>query len=255
VTACAGECVRLVTTTAERGLAVTEASRRGSRRSPARRHGRRRARRPRSVHEGARGFTAVAGRAQGGQGQGAYFLPLRDSTRGSRPWRGRGGANRSNAAVASYVRGKGPRLNLAPGIDTCACWGARWHGASGLRGDARECKRERERDRLGTHGGQRRHGKARPRERRALTKAAAPATYCPSLARRPTSPAAARWRGATARSTSARRPGHPHGEGSGCPHLGGHGPKCRRWCSVVVRLAGEEEEEEGGGTTSRRKGK
>jgi hypothetical protein len=182
---------------------VTGASRRGSRRSPARRHGRRRARRPRSVHEGARGFTAVAGRAQGGQGHGAYFLPLRDSTRGSRPWRGRGGADRSNAAAASYVRGKGPRLNLAPGIDTCACWGAWWRGASGLRGDARERKRERERDRLGaaprtrvaTHGGQRRHGKARPRERRVLTKAAAPATYCPSLARRPASPAAARGNG------------------------------------------------------------
>jgi hypothetical protein len=89
-------------------------------------------------------------------------LPPRDSTRGSRPWRGRGGVNRSNAAAASYVRGKGPRLNLAPGIYTCACWGARWRGASGLRGDARECKREREceherereRNRLGAHDGQ-----------------------------------------------------------------------------------------------------
>jgi hypothetical protein len=79
---------------------------------------------------------------------------------------------------------EGPRLNLAPRIYTRTCWGARWRGASGLRGDARERKRERERDRLGaasrtrvaTHGGQRRHGKARPRKWRALTKATAPSS-------------------------------------------------------------------------------
>jgi hypothetical protein len=122
------------------------------------------------------------GRARSGRPRTWCLFPPpprpRDRTRGSRPWRGRGGVNWSNAAAASYVRGKGPRLNLAPGIDMCSCWGAQWRGASGLRGDARECKRERERehDRLGAHGGQRRHGKARPRERRASTKATAPAT-------------------------------------------------------------------------------
>jgi hypothetical protein len=92
-----------------------------------------------------------------------FSFPIRDGARGSRPRRGRGGAERSNAAAASYARGKGPRLNLAPGIDSRACWGARWRGASGLRGDACERKRERERDRRGaasrtrvaTHSGQR----------------------------------------------------------------------------------------------------
>jgi hypothetical protein len=68
--------VRPVTTTAERGLAVTGAPRRGSRRSPARRHGRRRARRPRSVRESASGFTVVAWRVQGGQGHGSLFPSL-----------------------------------------------------------------------------------------------------------------------------------------------------------------------------------
>jgi hypothetical protein len=235
---------------------VTGASRRGSRRSPARRHGRRRARRPRSVRESASGFTAVAGRVQGGQGHGALF-PSLSATVHEALGHGEAAAVRVGLDTAAGPtredRGQGP--TWSPGFDACACWGARWRGASGLRGDARERKRERERDRLGaaprmrvaTHGGQRRHGKARPRERRALTKVAAPATYCASLARRPASPAAARGNGAF---TSARRPGHPHGEGSGCPHLGGHGPKCRRQCSVVVRLAGEEEEEESGGATS-----
>jgi hypothetical protein len=58
------------------------------------------------------------------------------------------------------------------------------------------------------------------------------------------------------RSTLARRPGHPHGVGSDCPHLGGHGPKGR---SVGEERRGgwdgEEEEEAGGGATSRRKRK
>jgi hypothetical protein len=125
-----------------------------------------------------------------------FSFPIRDGARGSWPRRGHDGANQSNAAAASYARAKEPRLNLAPGIDTHACWGARWHGASGLRGDARECERDRlgaaSRTRVATHGRQRRHGKARPRKRRTLTKAATPATYCPSLARRPASPAAAR---------------------------------------------------------------
>jgi hypothetical protein len=71
-----GVRARQVTTTAERGLATTGASRRGSWRSPARRHGPRRARRPRSVYESASGFTAVAGRVQGCQGHGALFPSL-----------------------------------------------------------------------------------------------------------------------------------------------------------------------------------
>jgi hypothetical protein len=71
-----GVRARQVTTTAERGLVATGASRRGSRRSPARRHGRWRARRPRSVHESASGFTAVAGRVQGCQGHGSLFPSL-----------------------------------------------------------------------------------------------------------------------------------------------------------------------------------
>jgi hypothetical protein len=160
-------------------------SRRGSQRSPARRHGRRRARRPRSVRESASGFTAVVGCVQGGQGHGSLFPSLFATVHEAL------GHDKAPAVRTGLTRRRRPTReergqgsNLAPGIDTRAWWGARWRGASGLRGDARERKRERKRDRLGaasrtrvaTHGGQRRHGKARPRKWRALTKATAPSS-------------------------------------------------------------------------------
>jgi hypothetical protein len=163
-------------------LAAIGATRRGSRRIPGRRHGWRRARRLRSAHESTCGFCRWQG-AFSGQGYGAFSLPLRDSARGSRPRRGRGGAGRSNAAAASYARGKGPRSNLALGIDTHACWGARWHGASGPRGDAREreheCKRERlgaaPRTRAARHDVQHDKGRLGQESGRTSMKAAAPA--------------------------------------------------------------------------------
>jgi hypothetical protein len=175
-----GVHARQVTTTAVRRLAATEASRRGSRRSPARRHGRRRARRPRSVHESASGFTAVAGRVQGGQGHGALFPSLSVTvyealghgeaaamrtglTRRRRPTqeeRGQGptwppGSTRARAGVHG---GAGRQVRKATRANASA------DGSALCRG------REQQRTTLNQ-----RQGKARPRERRALTKAAAPA--------------------------------------------------------------------------------
>jgi hypothetical protein len=62
--------------------------------------------------------------------------------------------------------------NLAPGIDTRACWGARWRGGVGSAATSGYA-REREHKRLGAaprtraawHGDQQRQGEARPRER------------------------------------------------------------------------------------------
>jgi hypothetical protein len=199
--------------------------RRGSRRIPGRRHGWRRAQRPRSAHESTCGFRRWQGTFRG-QGYDAFSLPLCDNARGSRSRRGRGGAGRSNAAAASYARGKGPRSNLAPGIDARTCWGAWWRGASGPRGDVGERERERLGAALWTRaarlGVQQQQGEARPRERARVDegsgtcKRVVPAWHEGRHHQRR--------RGATTRSTSARRPGHPHGEGSGRPHLGGHGP-------------------------------
>jgi hypothetical protein len=78
-----GVHARQVTTAGEQGWGPDGASRRCSRRSPTRRHGWRRARRPRLAQESACGFTAVAGRACGGQGQGAPFPPLLETEHGA----------------------------------------------------------------------------------------------------------------------------------------------------------------------------
>jgi hypothetical protein len=78
-----GVQARQVATAGEQGWGCDGASRRCSRRSPARRHGWRRARRPRLAQESSCGFTAVAGRACGGQGQGAHFPPLLETEHGA----------------------------------------------------------------------------------------------------------------------------------------------------------------------------
>jgi hypothetical protein len=108
--------------------------------------------------------------------------------------------------------------------------------ASGSRGHARERERERERHdaasrtRAARHGEQRRQREARSRERARVDDGSDTCKrVCPSLARRPASPATARRRGATARSTSARSPGHPHGQGSSRPRLG--------WPRAVVQAS------------------
>jgi hypothetical protein len=186
--------------------------------------------------------------------------PLGDRVRGL-PGHGKAGATRApwKAAARTDASKQGRRRGLVPGW-ACACAGVHL-GARASR-PARSRARARTRPRHGVavtsarHGIQRRHGTNELASERASMKAAAPARKYPSLARRPASPAAARRRRATARSTSARRPGHPHGEGSGCPHLGGHGPKCRRVGEERRGGSdGEEEDEAGGGAASRRKGK
>jgi hypothetical protein len=78
-----GVHARQVTTAGEQGWGRDGASRQCSQQSPARRHGWRRARRPRLAQESACGFTAVAGRARGGQGQGAPFPPLLETEHGA----------------------------------------------------------------------------------------------------------------------------------------------------------------------------
>jgi hypothetical protein len=78
-----GVHARQVTTAGEQGWGRDGASRRCSRRSPARRHGWRRARRPRLARGSSCGFTAVAGCARGGQGQGSPFPLLLETEHGA----------------------------------------------------------------------------------------------------------------------------------------------------------------------------
>jgi hypothetical protein len=86
----------------------------------------------------------------------------------------------------------------------------------------------------GQGGGLTTAGKARLGKRRACVGEGGGTCkkFHPSLARRPASAAAARRCGASVRSTSARWPGQPQEGRISCPHLGGHGPKCRRRCRV-----------------------
>jgi hypothetical protein len=78
-----GVHARQVTTAGGLGWGRDGKSRRCSRWSPARRRGWRRARRPRLARGSACGFTAVAGRARGGQGQGSPFPPLLETEHGA----------------------------------------------------------------------------------------------------------------------------------------------------------------------------
>jgi hypothetical protein len=203
----------------------------GNAAEPGQRHGWRRARRPRSALECACEVRLVARRARGGQ-RGRCSPPVRPRARPTRPQRGCGGAGRPKHGGESYARGKGGQgPTLLPEL-TCARAGVHdGAGASGPRGYARESERERERlgaasrTRVARHGDQQQQGETRPEKASARRRRQRHLqTSCPSLARRPASPTAARWHRATARSTSARRPKHPHEQGSGRPHLGGHGP-------------------------------
>jgi hypothetical protein len=56
---------------------------------------------------------------------------LRPRARGSRPRRGHGGVAVLNAAASPGAREKRPRSSLAPGVDVCVCWGARWRKGVG----------------------------------------------------------------------------------------------------------------------------
>jgi hypothetical protein len=78
-----GVHARQATTAGGQGWGRDGASQWCSRRSPARRHGWRRVRRPQLARGSACGFTAVAGRARGGQGQGSPFPPLLETEHGA----------------------------------------------------------------------------------------------------------------------------------------------------------------------------
>jgi hypothetical protein len=212
-----GVCTRARLLLLGRRVGIATRRRGGARRSPARRHGRQRGRRPRPAYEcaRARGQGRSGTGVRGGQGIGACFSPpFRDSTRGSRPQRGRGGANRSNAAAAFYERG---RAKAQAGtrdrrVRVLGCTATRCVGSAAItreRKHEREHERDRERERLGAHGGQRRHGMARPRMRRASVKAAAPARKVPAW--HEGQPHQRRRGGAAARSNSAFPPGSKAG--------------------------------------------
>jgi hypothetical protein len=128
--ACAAACVRQCAPARWLPVGVgagrDEASRRCSRRSPARRHGQRRARRPRSVRASARGFTAVTRCVQGDQGHGVLFPPppatvheVLGHGEATAAWCGQARRRRTTREGRAKAQ---PGL---PGIDTCACWGAR----------------------------------------------------------------------------------------------------------------------------------
>jgi hypothetical protein len=72
----------------------------------------------------------------------------------------------------------------------------------------------------------------------------------PSTARRPASHSGGAAADATILplDTKAR---HPQMSGEADPHLGGHGPKCRRWWKKVKRVAGVEGEDDAADTGSR----
>jgi hypothetical protein len=103
--------------------------------------------------------------------------PTQDRAWGYWSQRGRGGAGRSRCSGKPYAREQGPRLNLDPGFDARTCWGARWLGASGLRGVVRERECERlsaaSRARAACTASKQRRGKARQMAR-ASVKAATP---------------------------------------------------------------------------------
>jgi hypothetical protein len=216
---------RKVTSTASGEVGRDRGDGAASRRSLARRHGRRRARRPRlagvyvTVH-------GVVFRAS----QNATCYPLTTvrafkttATRPSRARRRRG--EHGGLGDHGWARKKGPKARPCPH----GC-GARVLGCTLVSAVAR----------TGTHASRTRHGaptrrggdgrsqrpmareeklsgrRARRRRQRHLQKTASQPCSKAGLT---SSGAAARWR-----SASARRPGHPHGEGRGRPHLGGHGP-------------------------------
>jgi hypothetical protein len=195
---------------------------------------------------------------RGGRGFGGP--PLGDRVRGL-PGHGKAGATRApwKAASRTDINERGSKARFCPRLGVRVCWGA--PGRKGVAARTVPCASANASTawRCGHERTTRHTTATRTNElasERTSMKAAVPARKHTSLARRPASPAAARWRGATTRSTSARRPGHPHGAGSDCPHLGGHGPKCRR-VGEERRGGwdGEEEEEAGGGAASRRKRK
>jgi hypothetical protein len=186
--------------------------------------------------------------------------PLSDRVRGL-PGHGKAGVTRApwKAASREDVNERGSKARFCARLGVRGSWGA--PGRKGVAARTVPCASantatawRRSHERTTRHTTATRTNELA--SERSAMKAAAPARKHPSLARRPASPAAAQRRGATTRSTSARRPGHPHGAGSDCPHLGGHGPKCRR-VGEERRGGwdGEEEEEAGGGATSRRKRK
>jgi hypothetical protein len=230
----------------------------GAWRSPARRHGRRRARRPRAAYEHA---CACGSFTQGRSWRPRIWWPSpwRSRARLARPRQGRGDAGALEGGGEDRHKRAGSKARPCPRLGLRVCWGA--PGRKGVAARTVPCASANAATawRRGHERTTRHTTATRTNElasERASMKAAAPARKHPSLARRPASPAAARRRGATTRSTSARRPGHPHGAGSDCPHLGGHGPKCRR-VGEERRGGwdGEEEEEAGGGAASRRKRK
>jgi hypothetical protein len=234
-----GVHARQVTTAGEQSWGRDGASRRCSRRSPARRHGWWRARRPRLARESACGFTAVAGRARGGQGQGAPFPPLLETEYGALSHGEAAAVLAGLGTAASPTRkDRGQGSTWTPG-STRARAGV--HGGTGRRAceasranaSANSSARRRRREQ---HAWRPNNGEGRLGRWRALVGEGG--STCKKIASQPGSMAGITNGGAAARSggrsASARRPWRPQGGGIGCPHLGGHLPK---W-SVSVKRGG-----------------
>jgi hypothetical protein len=153
-------------------------------------------------------------------------------TRTAPAWRRRGEHGGALAAAALKWKGQG---SASPLRSRRACAGVHACVLRGVHRRAREgmfAPRTRRGARHGAAatdgtGTERKWKKGTRRAARALTTAAAPARFVPAWHE---GRLHQRWRGGAGmvRSTSARWPGHPRGTGSECPHLGGHGPECRR---------------------------
>jgi hypothetical protein len=140
----------------------------------------------------------------------------------ARPWR-RGRPKRGGESRRKRERTKDPALPRGWRAHVLGCTlarGRRTRMVTRANASAKHCAASR--SRAARRGVRRRERKARPESECASTKAAAPANeFVPAWHE---GRHHQRRRGATARSTSARRPVHPQGQGSGRPHLGGHGP-------------------------------
>jgi hypothetical protein len=214
---------RKVTSTANGEVGRDRGDGAASRRSLARRHGWRRARRPRLADVYVTCTAWCLGRLR--TRRATLWRPCVRSRprRHGHPVRG-GGAASTVCSVITAGHEKGPKARPCPHSCGARVLGCTLASAVARTGACAGTHTSRTRrgapTRRGGDGQSQRPTARGKRTRRAAcvsTRAAAPAEN--------SIPAWLEGRHHQRRhGASARRPGHPHGEGSGCPHLGGHGP-------------------------------